>query len=75
MNPPDKLLLSSREAANILSISERTLWTITNAGLIPYVRIGNAKRYARSDLLRFIQQQTRTNTETTPQSDCGKEVS
>ena len=42
----------------LLSISERTLWTITNAGQIPCVRILGAKRYARSDIEKFIVEQT-----------------
>ena len=58
MNANEKLLLSSKEAAMLLSISERTLWTITNAGQIPCVRILGAKRYARSDIEKFIVEQT-----------------
>jgi excisionase family DNA binding protein len=58
---PQKLLVSSREAAKILAISERTLWTLTKIGRIPFVQIGGAKRYAIADLLRFIEQQRRSN--------------
>ncbi|MBS0265430.1 MAG: helix-turn-helix domain-containing protein [Planctomycetes bacterium] len=46
----DKVLLTSAEAATLLSISERTLWTLTEAGHIPCVRIGNLKRYRREAL-------------------------
>lgn len=56
MSTTPKLLLSPKEAAQLLSISERTLWTITKAGQIPCVWIRGAKRYARSDLESFIEQ-------------------
>ena len=70
MNPNEKLLLSSKEAAKLLSISERTLWTITNAGKIPCVRILGAKRYARSDIEKFIVEQTNraTGVDISPES-------
>jgi hypothetical protein len=58
---PHKVLVSSREAAKILAISERSLWTLTKNGQIPFVQIGAAKRYALSDLYRFIETQTRRN--------------
>ena len=46
----EKVLLTSPEAASLLSISERTLWTLTEGGHIPCVRIGNLKRYRRAAL-------------------------
>ncbi len=41
----DKLLLSPREAAKMLSVCEKTLWTITQKGEIPMMRIGRLVRY------------------------------
>jgi excisionase family DNA binding protein len=63
--PPNhpKMLLTSREAAELLSISERTLWTLTKAGSIAVVKIGGSKRYAISDLERFIANQTHHETD------------
>ena len=57
--PPQtvKLLLTSREAAKALAISERKLWELTNCGIIPVVRIGRAVRYDPHDLELFIQAQ------------------
>ncbi len=69
MNPNDKLLLSSKEAAKLLSISERTLWTITNSGQIACVRILGAKRYARTDIEKFISQQTERSPSAPQQTD------
>lgn len=40
------LLLTAREAASTLRISERTLWTLTQPrGPIPAVRLGRLVRY------------------------------
>ena len=52
--PAEKLLVDAREAARLLSISERTLWSITNQGLIKVVRIGRSVRYPRSSLEDFV---------------------
>ena len=50
-----KLLLTAREAANALSISERLLWTLTHRGEIPVLRLpgrgkARALRYDVDDL-------------------------
>ncbi len=50
----DKLLLTAREAARLLSVSERTLWSFTNEGAIPVVRIGRRVLYSPADLHAFI---------------------
>lgn len=55
---PPQLLVDAREAARMLSIGERTLWTLTNQGAIQTVRIGRAVRYAVSALEAFIAKQT-----------------
>ncbi|MEX1231286.1 MAG: helix-turn-helix domain-containing protein [Planctomycetaceae bacterium] len=53
-----KLLLSQREAAQMLSISPRTLFSLTKAGKLPSIRIGSGGvRYAVDDLRRFIDEQ------------------
>ncbi len=39
-----RLLLTAREAALALAISERSLWSLTNQGVIRCVRIGRAVR-------------------------------
>ena len=44
------LLVTSAEAAAMLSISERTLWSLSAGGEIVPVYIGAAKRYRVSDL-------------------------
>ncbi|MBN2180376.1 MAG: helix-turn-helix domain-containing protein [Sedimentisphaerales bacterium] len=48
-------LMTSKNAAKYLCISERKLWDMTKTGEIPAVRLGRAVRYDRSDLDDFIQ--------------------
>lgn len=50
----ETLLLKPAAAAKLLSISERTLWSLTNRGEIPCVRIGRSVRYDRRDLADWI---------------------
>jgi excisionase family DNA binding protein len=40
----EKLAYRPREAARVLSISERLLWGLTRDGAIPSVRVGSGKR-------------------------------
>ena len=47
---PAKLLLTAKEAARLLSISPRTLWSLTQSGVIPCVRWGRLVRYRYSTL-------------------------
>jgi predicted DNA-binding transcriptional regulator AlpA len=50
-----RLLLTSREAAATLAVSERTLWGLTAPrGPIRPVRVGRAIRYAPTELQRWI---------------------
>lgn len=39
------MLLRPREAAQSLGISERTLWSLTDDGTIPCIRLGRSVRY------------------------------
>jgi predicted DNA-binding transcriptional regulator AlpA len=66
MNPLDSLvsqhvdettmpmLVDARSAAKLLSISERSLWSLSNRGDLPSVRIGRRRLYDRRDLTAFI---------------------
>jgi excisionase family DNA binding protein len=64
LNPspdPQSLLVNSREAAKLLSISERSLWSLKASGSIPHVRIGRLVRYDRQDLQSWIEEQKQRN--------------
>lgn len=42
---PGQLLMTPRDAAKALAISERTLWTLTREGRIPSLKLGRLVRY------------------------------
>lgn len=48
-------LLNTHEAHQLLGISARLLWTLTNRGEIPHVRIGRRTLYDPCDLRAWIQ--------------------
>ncbi len=47
-------LLDTKEAAEFLHISERTLWTITKSGDLTCKRLRGSVRYKMDDLVRYI---------------------
>jgi excisionase family DNA binding protein len=53
------LLLTMRQAAQMLAIGERTMWELTRRGAIPCVRIGRSVRYSPLDLQAWIEAQKR----------------
>lgn len=48
-------LMSIRETAEYLSISTRHLWTITNSGQLPNIKMGKSVRYDRVDVDAYIE--------------------
>lgn len=53
-----KLLLSTREAAEALSVCQKTLWALTQPrGDLPAVRIGRRVLYDPGDLRAWINRQ------------------
>jgi predicted DNA-binding transcriptional regulator AlpA len=55
--PELQLLLKPNDAAKALAISTRQLWTLTNRGEIPSVRLGHCLRYDPASLRDWIQSQ------------------
>ena len=55
--PTAPLLVKPAQAAAMLAISPRKLWSLTNCGEIPCVRIGTAVRYSPADLEAWIAEQ------------------
>lgn len=51
---PERLLLSARDAAKALSISERTLWTLTHRGTVPCIKFGARTLYSVKALQELI---------------------
>ena len=59
MPQPITQLVSRKEVAAILGISERTVWSMTNAGEIPCVRIRKRVLYRLSHIQQYIEEKTR----------------
>jgi len=57
---PPRLALRAAEAAESLGISERLLWSKTNAGEVPHIRIGRAILYPVDGLRNWLHQQAET---------------
>lgn len=55
---PDPLALRPREAAKALGIGQRLLWSLTNQGLIPHLRLGRAVVYPVAELERWLAENT-----------------
>ena len=51
-----QLLLTSRQAAQALQISERKLWSMKASGEIPHVLLGRSVRYPVADLQQWIEE-------------------
>ena len=53
-----RILLTSREAAQLLRIGRTKLWELTRSGEIPAYRVGTGRtsplRYKRQELLRWL---------------------
>ena len=54
------LLISANKAAETLGISPRSLWTLTQAGTIPHVRLGHRVMYTHSSLHEAVAKNTFT---------------
>lgn len=54
----ERLTVNRREAAAMLGISERLLWTWTNARQIPHIRIGARVLYPLAALRQWLEDQT-----------------
>ena len=53
-------LVSRQEAADILNVQPQTLakWASTQRYALPYIKVGKAVRYRRSDLQQFMRRNT-----------------
>lgn len=52
-----RLALRPREAAKALGIGERLLWSLTDAGQIPHLRLGRAVVYPVDTLRQWLTEQ------------------
>jgi excisionase family DNA binding protein len=56
---PERLALRPAEAARLLGVSGRTLWSWTSRGLIPFIRINRTILYPYSALKEWLDQKAR----------------
>lgn len=56
MGDRSQSLLTYREVAKTLRVSERTIWTLVKRGELPAVRFGHSVRIDPVDLRAFIEQ-------------------
>ncbi len=52
----DQLLLTPRQAAQALQVSERKLWSMKASGEIPYLILGRSVRYPAANLQQWIEE-------------------
>lgn len=55
--PPGKLLLDVKQVAEMLSVSQRLVYTLKNTGKLKSVRIGDRVLFQVSDIEAYIQRQ------------------
>jgi predicted DNA-binding transcriptional regulator AlpA len=58
VKPPEKdeIYLTAEELAKILKVSLVTIWSWDKKGITKPLRIGNQKRYRKSDIENFLQE-------------------
>ena len=56
---PQPIAVNATNAARLLGIGERKLWSLTNRGDIPHFRIGRSVRYSVPALLAWIDDRTK----------------
>ena len=52
-----KGVVNSRKAAELLGVSERTVWKLKGEGEIPYVNIGGRTLFRPETLEKYIEEQ------------------
>lgn len=52
-------ILTIREVADYLKVTERTLYRLVQDGKVPAFKVGNSWRFRREDLERWISEQSR----------------
>lgn len=52
-------LLTVKDVAGIFQVSKLTVYNMVKAGRIPAVKIGNAFRFKREDILKYLETNTK----------------
>lgn len=56
---PPRLALRPKDAARALGIGERLLWSLTNQGSIPHVKLGRAILYPTDQLRAWLAEKSK----------------
>lgn len=56
-------VLTTEEAAGLLSVSSKTILALARDGAIPGEKVGRASRFLRSDLLEYVRGERRRRPE------------
>lgn len=59
LGPLEPLALRARDAARLLGISERSLWSLTKCGDVPHVRIGRTVTYPVEALRAWLKKRSK----------------
>jgi len=54
MQAPPKIMLSKKEVAAMLDLSERTVDRLTQKGLLKAIKLGNRTLYNREEVLKAV---------------------
>lgn len=54
------LAMRLRDAARAIGVSDRTLWTWTQKGIVPHVRIGSTVLYPRAVVEQWLSDRAKT---------------
>jgi len=65
---PIQEILTIREVADYLKVTQRTLYRLVQDGKLPAFKVGNSWRFRREDLERWISEQSR-GTDTNREDD------
>lgn len=49
-------LLTTEELCDFLKLSRTSVWSLTKNGIIPFLRIGNHKRYQKIDVIKKLKE-------------------
>lgn len=58
----ERILLSESEAARLLGLCPKTIYSLRKSGQLPFVQIGKSVRYALDSLREFVKSLEQRNT-------------
>jgi len=56
-------ILTVREVAEFLKVTERTIYRLATEGQIPSFKVGGSWRFQRSDLIQWMNEQAKVQTD------------